>query len=87
MVWGLGGGVTGHMYRGPEVMAITSYGLSDTIQPALEPCNDPPLWEKILQNRKGILLFHLCCTMRVVVFISWCNEQRHRVMHRVMDFN
>ncbi len=59
MVWGRGGGVTGQMYRGPEGEAMRSYGLSDTIQPALwlsELCNDP-LWEKILQNREGILLF------------------------------
>lgn len=87
MVWGLGVGVIGQMQRGPEGKAMRSYGLSDTIQPALEPSSDPPLWEKILQNREGILLFHLCCTIRVVVFMSWCNEQRHRIMRRVRDFN
>lgn len=82
--------MTGQMYRGPEGEAMRSYGLSDTIQQALwlsELCNDPPLWEKILQNREGILLFYRCCTIRVVVFISSCNEQRRRLMHRVRDFN
>lgn len=75
------------MYSGLEGKAMRSYGLLDAIQPALEPCNDLPLWEKILQNREGILLFHLCCTIIVVVFICWCNEQRHRIWHRVRDFN
>lgn len=33
--------------------------MMDAIQPALQPCDGPPLWEKILQNREGILLFLL----------------------------
>lgn len=77
----------GQMYKCLEGKAIGSYGLSDTIQPALESCNDPPLWEKILQNREGILLCHLCCTIKLVVFISRCNEKRRRIMCRVRDFN
>lgn len=75
------------MYRGPEGEAMKSYGLSDTIQRVLEPRNDPPLWETTLQDREGILLFHLCCTITVVVFIYWCNEQRHRIMCRFSGLN
>lgn len=90
MVCGAGGGVMGQMYRGLEGKAMRSYGLSDTIQPEFWPselCNDLPLWEKILQNTKGILLFYVCYTIRVVVFISWCNEQRRRIMVKVKHFN
>lgn len=75
------------MYTGPEGMAVRSFELLETIQPELEPCSDRPLREKILQNRKGILLFHLCCTIKVGVFIYCCNEKRHRIMHMVMVFN
>lgn len=82
--------MTGQMHRDPEGKDMRPYGLSDSIQPALwlsQLCYDPPLWEKILQNRERILLFYFCCTIRVVVFISWCNGQRRRIMCRVRDFN
>lgn len=75
----------GQMHRCLEGMR--SYTLSETIQPAPECCSHPLLLEEILQAGEGILLSHLCCTIKVVVFISRCNEQRRRIMCRVRDFN